>query len=62
MTNLKLTPALIAAGLLFSSLAVPAQAERIPLAAHRAIYELALDPQQEFDAGRYGARDGSPSK
>jgi hypothetical protein len=44
MTKLKLTPALIAAGLLFSSLAVPAQAERIPLAAHRAIYELALDP------------------
>jgi hypothetical protein len=43
MTKLKLTPVLIAAGLLFSPLA-PAQAERIPLAAHRAIYELALDP------------------
>jgi hypothetical protein len=43
MTKWKLAPVLIAAGLLFSPLA-PAQAERIPLAAHRAIYELALDP------------------
>jgi EipB-like len=46
MTNLKLPPAAIAAGLLFSALAAPAQAERIPLAAHRAIYELGLDPSK----------------
>jgi EipB-like len=46
MTKLKLTPALMAAGLLYFSLAIPAKAERIPLAAHRAIYELALDPSK----------------
>ena len=44
MTTLKLAPATLAAGLLISLLAAPARAERIPLAAHRAIYELALDP------------------
>jgi hypothetical protein len=43
MTPWKLLPAAIAAGLSIS-LAAAAQAERIPLAAHRAIYELALDP------------------
>jgi EipB-like len=41
MPSLRLLPAAIA-GLLV--LAAPAAAERIPLAAHRAIYELALDP------------------
>jgi hypothetical protein len=46
MTKLKLMPAAIAAGLPFFLLAVPARAERIPLAAHRAIYELALDPSK----------------
>ncbi len=44
MTKLKLMAVAIAAGSLFSALAAPAQAERIPLAAHRAIYELGLDP------------------
>jgi hypothetical protein len=46
MTKLKLMPAAIAAGLLLSLPAAPARAERIPLAAHRAIYELALDPSK----------------
>jgi EipB-like len=41
MPSLRLLPAAIA-GLLV--LAAPAAAERIPLAAHRAIYELVLDP------------------
>ena len=45
MTNLPI-PTALAAGLMFSLLVVPAQAERIPLAAHRAIYELALDPSK----------------
>ncbi|HLL27313.1 MAG TPA: cell envelope integrity EipB family protein [Xanthobacteraceae bacterium] len=43
MTRFKLMPAALAAGLL-SLPVMPAHAERIPLAAHRAIYELALDP------------------
>ena len=43
---MKLTLSAVAAGLLASSTAVPAKAERIPLAAHRAIYELALDPSK----------------
>jgi EipB-like len=41
MPSLRLLPAAIAGLLVF---AAPAAAERIPLAAHRAIYELALDP------------------
>ena len=45
MTNLPI-PAALASGLMFSLLVVPAEAERIPLAAHRAIYELALDPSK----------------
>ena len=44
MQSLKPISAALAAGLLSLPLTVPAQAERIPLAAHRAIYELALDP------------------
>jgi len=43
MSAAKPIPAAIAAGFMLL-LALPAQAERIPLAAHRAIYELALDP------------------
>jgi hypothetical protein len=46
MTKLKPMPAVIVAGLLFFLFAAPARAERIPLAAHRAIYELALDPSK----------------
>jgi len=44
MMDLKRMAAAVAAALLSLPLAVSARAERIPLAAHRAIYELALDP------------------
>lgn len=54
-------PIITGAALAAAALVSPAYAERIPLAAHRAIYELALDPAKTGTKSIPPAA-GSPSK